>query len=155
MNLLSKKLLAILLVLLGKTRNIIKASDCKTNEKGECLNQRLKFKNRLNNNKIEIPFWEKPFESPENIEENLNNDDENEEDYVYEDILDEAINEDNELNEEDDEEADRITASKLKKFYLDAKEDRETYRRLESQRLFSKLNQLFQRIKQYFGKTLS
>lgn len=158
MNLLRKKCLAILLIFLGKILNIIKASDCKANDKGECVNQRLKFKNKPNNNnnKIEIPFWEKPFESPENIaDENLNNDDENEEDYVFEDILDETINEDNELNEEDDEEVDRIIASKLRKFYLDAKEDRETYRRLESQRFFSKLNQLFQRIKEYFGKTLS
>ena len=74
---------------------------------------------------------------------------------MFEDILDVTINEDNELNEEDDEEVDRIIASKLRKLYVDAKEDRETYRRLESQRFFSKLNQIFQRIKEYFGKTLS
>ena len=41
-----KKCLAILLIFLGKILNIIKASDCKANDKGECVNQRLKFKNK-------------------------------------------------------------------------------------------------------------
>ena len=125
-------------------------SDCKTSNTKECINQHLKIKRNQNNqNEFDEPFWEKPFD----LNEKTSDDDENEDDYEFENIFDEIKKEGKEYYENGDEEEEDAT-SLLKNFYLQAKEDRETYQRLESQRVSVKINKLFQRIMEYFGNKM-
>jgi len=122
-----------------------------TNKEGCNIRNILNITNRLKK-AVDVAFWETPFDKDdENPLKNQNDYDVNDDDHEYETHL-------GETNTNDDHDIvdfymkETKPSASLEEFYRQAKEDRETYQRLEKQRLSAKIVQFFHTCKEFLFK---
>ena len=130
-------------------------SACNATNKEACIFRNISKINHIKNRfkkAVNVAFWETPFDKDdENSLKNQNDYDENDDDQEYDTHLGEPnTNDDHDIVDFYMKEIK--SPASLETFYLQAKEDRETYQRLERQRLSAKILQFFHTVKEFLFK---
>jgi hypothetical protein len=153
-NIIAVLILKMAFSLIGQSfrTNATLSSACNATNKEACNIRAILKINHIKNRfkkAVDAAFWETPFDKDdENPLKNQNDYDENDDDHEYETLL--GDNEDHDIVDFYMKEI-KPSAS-LEEFYLQAKEDRETYHKLEKQRLSAKILKFFHTVKEFVFK---